>query len=432
MKSSLYPLSILTLFIILVSGCGNGSDEQQLSRAIQAGEINEIPVEPEVDSYGFETDTFESADFEIRRNESFYIILDRFNVSPARIYEIQQAATGDVNLSRMIPGQTYTIYSRADSAKGMVWNIDKREYIVLDWSSDETIEIERKQRELIVREREATGIIQSSLYQTLQDENLPDLLGAELADILAWQIDFFALQKNDSFKVIYEELYVDDEYYGLGDVKAVEFDHWGETFYGYYFENGDRSGYFDREGNSLQKALLQAPFRYSQRISSGFSSNRLHPIYNVRRPHNGVDYAAPTGTPILAAGDGRVTEAQYRGANGNIVQITHNSVYQTAYLHLSRFAQGIRPGVNVKQGQIIGYVGQTGAATGPHLHYELKVNGNPVNSRTIDLPASEALEQQYMTEFNQLRMMLDYRLSGLDQEQQYVTFNTAAVVSGRN
>jgi len=236
-------------------------------------------------------------------------------------------------------------------------------------------------------------------------------LGAELAAVFAWQVDFFSLRSGDHFKVIYEERYAGDEFVGIGDVKAAEFQHRGQTHRAFFLNSDERRGYFDENGNSLEKELLKAPFRYSQRISSSFSRSRFHPILRERRPHYGTDYAAPTGTPILAVGDGIVTEAQRRGGNGNIVQIRHNGSYRTAYLHLNGFAPGIRKGVQVEQGQVIGYVGQTGLATGPHLCYRMYVNDRPINSVTADLPASESLDESLMPELdrtiNRYRGLLD-------------------------
>jgi murein DD-endopeptidase MepM/ murein hydrolase activator NlpD len=231
-----------------------------------------------------------------------------------------------------------------------------------------------------------------------------------MANIFAWQINFFGLRPGDSYKVLYDKQFIGDNYYGIGDVKAARFSHRGETYEAYRFTNGDVDGYFNEKGESVEKALLQAPFKFSQRVSSNFSRSRYHPILKKRVPHTGVDYAAPPGTPILAVGDGTVTEARYRGANGNIVKITHNSTYKTAYLHLSGFARGINRGVKVEQGQVIGYVGSTGRATGPHLHYSLYKNDRAVNSRTVDLPSSEAVPDSLMDVFAEERDRLVQKL----------------------
>ncbi len=249
--------------------------------------------------------------------------------------------------------------------------------------------------------RETSGIIEHSLYETIMEQEESQLLGSKLANIYAWQIDFFSLRRGDHFKVVYEEQYAGEEYIGIGDVKAAEFQHQGTVYKAFYFDNSDRKGFFDEEGNSLEKALLKAPFQYNQRISSGFTNNRFHPILKRNRPHHGTDYAARVGTPILAVGDGVVTEARHRGGNGNIVQIRHNNTYKSAYLHMNGFASGVRRGANVEQGQVIGYVGQTGLATGPHLCYRLYINDKPVNSVKVDLPASESLDEKYMDDFLQ-------------------------------
>jgi murein DD-endopeptidase MepM/ murein hydrolase activator NlpD len=237
----------------------------------------------------------------------------------------------------------------------------------------------------------------------------------ELANIYAWTVDFYALQMGDQFKAVYEDRYVNGEYIGIGKVRAAEFVHRGKELRAYYYDYGDDSGYYDPEGNSMRREMMRVPFEYNPRISSSFSRNRYHPILKRNRPHYGTDYAAPSGTPILAAGDGVVTEAQRRGGNGNIVQIKHNSVYKTAYLHMSRFARGIHAGANVEQGQVIGYVGQTGLATGPHLCYRLYKHGSPVNSVTYDFPPSEGLQDIYMDEFMMRVQRFDNMLDSVQE-----------------
>lgn len=374
----------------------------------------EIPPMPAKDHYGFITqgDELEVEESVVKRNESLYIILRRHDVDPQMIYNIQQSASGSVNLRRMMPGQSYRIYKDEDGAFAMVWHQSKVNYATINWKDD--ITVEKGSIPITVKEAEVAGVITSSLYETVTGAGVSQRLGVELADVFGWEVDFFALRNGDHFKVIYENLYVNDEYLGIGDIKAAEFQHRGSIHKAYYFDNESRSGFFDENGNSMQKELLKAPFNYSQRISSSFSNSRFHPILNERRPHHGTDYAAPTGTPIISVGEGTVTEARYRGGNGNIVQIRHNNSYKTAYLHMSRFASGIRPGVKVEQGQVIGYVGQTGLATGPHLCYRLYVNDRPVNSVTVDLPAAESLEEEYRHEYEQVVQHFDERLTNIE------------------
>ena len=186
-------------------------------------------------------------------------------------------------------------------------------------------------------------------------------------------------------------------------------------FDAFFYETNDRAGYFDSAGKGVQKALLKAPFTYSQRVSSNFSHNRFHPVLKTRRPHYGVDYAAPLGTPVIAVGDGTITESRYRGANGNIVKIQHNSTYTTAYLHLNGFARGIKRGAKVKQGQVIGYVGRTGRVTGVHLDYRIYKNDQPVNPLTIDLPPSKAISNSEMKQFRLTVEKYKFQLSQIGE-----------------
>ena len=356
--------------------------------------VNEIKPLPAKDRYGYEKEVYDYEEHEVKRNESLYIILRRYDISPQDIYRLQQQAKGVANLSRMVTGQQYRIYFKDDKPISFVWHTELTCFVTVDWS--EGIQIDTGEIPVRFVTKEASGIIRSSLYESIVGQGHSPYLGAELAGVFAWQVDFFALRNGDHFKVIYEERYAGDEFIGIGDIKAAEFQHRGQTYRAFFLNSDERRGYFDENGNSLEKELLKAPFRYSQRVSSSFSRSRFHPILRERRPHYGTDYAAPTGTPILAVGDGIITEAQRRGGNGNIVQVRHNGSYKTAYLHMNGFAPGIRKGVQVEQGQVIGYVGQTGLATGPHLCYRMYVNDRPINSVTADLPASESLNESLM------------------------------------
>jgi len=219
-----------------------------------------------------------------------------------------------------------------------------------------------------------------------------------LSDIFAWSIDFFGLQKGDSFKVIYEELSIDDKPLAVGKIYGAQFSGSGSLIYAVPFIQDGKESFFDGEGNSLRKAFLKAPLQFS-RVSSRFSSARMHPILRIRRPHYGVDYAAPVGTPVMAIGDGRVTQTSYENGSGRMVKIVHNSVYSTAYLHLSRFGSGISPGVYVKQGDIIGYVGNSGLSTGPHLDFRFYKSGYPVDPLRIEAPSVEPVSEANKARF---------------------------------
>jgi murein DD-endopeptidase MepM/ murein hydrolase activator NlpD len=409
LKKLIALAAALALTTALLINIGNKKVNISETELITIDEFHEIPALPAVDTYGMMVDEFEIVEDRIQRNESLYVILNRHGVSRETIHYIQQAASGKVSLNRMMAGQKYRVYKNDDRASAFVWHRSAKDYTTITWGDE--IEIENGSIPVETQIASVSGTIRSSLANAISSQGVSQRLVVELANIYAWTVDFYGLRTGDQFKAVYENRYVDGEYIGIGQIKAAEFEHRGHVLRAYYYHNGEQGGYYDEEGNSMRRAMMRVPFEYNPRISSGFSHNRMHPILNQRRPHYGTDYAAPTGTPILAAGDGVVTEAQHRGGNGNIVQVRHNSVYRTAYLHMSRFASGIRPGVRVQQGQVIGYVGQTGLATGPHLCYRLYKNNQPINSVTYDFPPDEGLSDavmgEYIAEVRRLDEMLD-------------------------
>ena len=383
---------------------------------ISSDNLVEIAEGVQLDAYGFDRNEMEIVEGKVKRNESLYLILNDLDVSPQTIYEINQKSKGIFQSNRIKPGQKYITYRdrESNSTQRLILHTNALDYVVFDWGSE--VKVTAGQKEVTTRIAEAGGVIESSLYETLAGQGVNTLLGYRLSEIFAWQIDFFRLYPGDNFKVVYEEEFVDGKPFGIGRILAAEFINKDESFDAYYYETQERSGYYDSEGNSVQKALMKAPFKYSQRVSSNFSHSRYHPVLKRRIPHYGVDYAAPLGTPVLSVGDGQVTEAQYRGANGNIVKIRHNGTYTTAYLHLNGFAKGIKSGQRVKQGQVIGYVGKTGRVTGVHLDYRIYKNGQPVNPLKVKLPPSKAIDVSELDRFKMHIEELKYQLSQIDQE----------------
>jgi murein DD-endopeptidase MepM/ murein hydrolase activator NlpD len=224
----------------------------------------------------------------------------------------------------------------------------------------------------------------------------------ELSDIYAWTVDFFGLQKGDRFRVIYEERYLDDKPVGIGKIFGAEYKGTEDTIFAIPMIQDGNESFYDSDGNSLRRAFLKAPLRFS-RISSRYSSGRMHPILRIVRPHLGVDYAAPEGTPVYSIGDGTVISAGIEGESGRIVRIRHNSVYSTAYLHLSRFGSGIEPGATVKQGDIIGYVGSNGLSTGPHLDFRFYKNGYAVDPLKVEAPPVEPVKDENRQKFEKIK-----------------------------
>jgi len=413
-------LTILFSSLVLLSCSQQGrelpsEENNQAATEVPADSIQTPQPVAEYDDYGFRVDTANVYDHKVQRNESLYLILDKFDFSAREIYEVTRQAKDLIDLKAFKPGQPYRAYASLDDGKPLsrlVWQPNPIDYVVFDWQ--DSLKIYKSSKIITSQTKTASGEIKSSLYETMQENGLSPMLAYKLSEIYAWEIDFFSLRSGDSFRMVYEEKFIDGEFYDIGEIKAVEFTHRGEVYPAFRYEGESISGYFDAEGNSVQKALLKAPFKYSQRISSGFSHSRFHPVLKRRIPHYGVDYAAPHGTPVLSTGDGTVTEARYRGANGNIVKVRHNGTYETAYLHLSGFARGIKRGVQVKQGQIIGYVGKTGRVTGTHLDYRIYRNNSPVNPLTVDLPSSESIPSESLEDFEEVR---DRYLEAIEQSE---------------
>lgn len=396
----------------LLWGCRPGKQSESVQKPVAKQPDTTVSRSHSYDEFGVMVDSLQVQQHRIQRNQSLYLIFEKYGFSPQEIYAITQQAQDFVDLKHVKPGQKYRTYTTADSTNQitkMVWQPNAVDYVMFDWQND-SLQIYKASRLLKSKAAFASGTIKNSLYQTVSTEDASPLLAQRLANIFAWQIDFFSLRSGDSFKVIYNKQYIDGHYYGIGEVLAAEFTHRGKTYHAYQFEHGGTDGFFDKEGESVQKALLKAPFKFNQRISSRFSRSRFHPILKKRRPHYGVDYAAPYGTPVLAVGDGVVTHAGYSSGEGNYIKIKHNSVYETAYMHLSKYADGIHSGARVEQGEVIGYVGNTGLSTGPHLHYSLYKNDRPVNSLTVELPSADAVPDSLMAAFQTVQDSLQNRM----------------------
>ena len=248
----------------------------------------------------------------------------------------------------------------------------------------------------------SAGSIESSLWNAMVDNGMSFELTARMEDALQWSIDFHHLQKGDQFKLVYDENYIEGKPVGVGQVHAAYYKNFDNEYYAIYYPEGKHQGYYDLEGRPMKAFFLKAPVKYS-RISSYYNLNRFHPILKRRRPHFGTDYAAPYGTPIYAVGNGVVTKASYTKGNGNFVKIKHDKVYETQYLHMQSFAKGISSGVHVKQGQVIGYVGSTGLATGPHVCFRFWKNGKQVNHLRLNFPPPEPIPESEIPEFKKIR-----------------------------
>ena len=357
----------------------------------------------------YETDKYSVFEGFIKPGEAISHILSKYNISDTDIYKLEQASKNIFDLRNIQSGKPYTVIYSNDSnsiAYCFVYQKSKTQYVVFDFR--DTISVKEGEKEVITKTNILKGTINQggglwySISKQIGEEKTPPLVDVLANNIYAWSIDFFQTQANDSFIVYFEEKFVENEYIGIGKVFAASFTHKGKTINAFRFkENEKYADYFDENGKNLRSAFLKSPIDFA-RVSSGFG-NRKHPISGKWKKHNGVDYAARTGTPIMTTASGTVTFASRKGGYGNCVIVKHNEKYTTLYAHLSKFKKGVFKGSYVKQGDIIGYVGSTGYSTGPHLHYEFMVNGKHVDPFKQELPPSLPLKEENTEEFNKVR-----------------------------
>ncbi|GAO28042.1 peptidase, M23/M37 family [Geofilum rubicundum JCM 15548] len=345
-------------------------------------------------------DSFQIENFKVARNQNLASILLAQNVEYPIIYQLAEKSKEKFDVRRIRTGNPYAIFYSRDTLKTPLWfvyEIDKTDFLVMQLT--DSLDIIRDRKPIEVVRKSGTGIITSSLWNTINENNLHPVLAMELSEIYAWTVDFFGIEKGDKFRVIYDEQYVDSVSIGIDAIHAAHFNHKGREYYAFHFKEDSVWSYFDEAGNSLRKAFLKAPLKFS-RISSRFSNNRFHPVLKINRPHHGVDYAAPSGTPVYAIGDGTVTNRGWDPkGGGNFIKIRHNSVYTSLYMHLQGFGKGIKKGGFVQQGQLIGYVGSTGLSTGPHLDFRMYRSGSAVDPLKIEAPPVDPIQEDSMAEY---------------------------------
>ena len=360
------------------------------------------PVDTTVASTGPKAPDFAGI---VSPNMSFFDLMLKCGLDAPSIKLIEKAVRNVYDFRRIYPGQHYEVYA-ADNGdiESLKFSVDDESYIHIN-IKDGDISAERLGYTFSNQLTTASGTITSSLYKAIDEQGIPPEIGDQMANnIFAWDIDFFTdMRRGDYFRVIYEEKTRYDGMKKIGRIVAAEFYTQGRSHYAFMFNNEDgKADYYDENGKSMRKQLLRAPLTIS-RITSNFSYHRFHPVLHHYAPHLGVDYAAPMGTPIMATGSGAVIAAERNPANGNYVKIRHTNEYITYYLHMCRFAKGIYPGARVEQGQIIGYVGMTGYATGPHVDYRVMKNNVFVNPRTVSLPPADPISNANMASFIDLR-----------------------------
>lgn len=345
-------------------------------------------------------DTLEFQQYTIKSGDSLSSLFKRAGLSDRDLYQVISEAPEAGALRRIMPGQQVSFGLDAEGQlQQLIYQRDKLSSLSIERKDGQFSAIEL-QREPDVKIAYRRATIDSSLFMAGQEAGITDNLTMKLAGIFGWDIDFILdIRRGDSFSLLYEEKFLDGEKIGNGNILAAEFTNRGKTYRAVrYLNTNDDANYYTPEGRSMRREFLRTPVEFT-RISSPFNPNRRHPVLNTIRAHKGTDYAAPRGTPIRAAGDGRVVFAGRKGGYGNTVIIKHGQSYQTLYAHMNQFRRGVRSGSKVKQGQTIGYVGSSGLATGPHLHYEFHVNGSVRNPVTVDLPKASSIAQSEMERF---------------------------------
>ncbi len=369
-------------------------------------------------------------DFKLDRNQTFYSVMSMLGVPGTQIQKITQKALPIYDLKKLQKDAVLKVHTIGDQWDAVEYRFSDLEvlHVKKDASSPDGLSVLKRELPSETRIERVSGSIESSLFEAGVKSGADPHAIMTLSDIFAWDVDFASdIRKGDTFAMLYEMLYVEGKPIRAGRIIGAEMINDGKKYVAVYFEDNDgRPGYYDENGRGLARSLLKSPLRY-RRISSYFTKKRFHPILKKFRPHHGIDYSAPTGTPVEAAGGGRVVYSGWKSGYGNYVEIKHNNGYVTAYGHFSRIKQGVRSGAKVDQGEIIGYVGSTGISTGPHLHYEIRVNGRLVNPLGIKSLPDKSVAKADMQRFWAIK---ERTLASLTNTGQAVAYNVNPAARG--
>ena len=354
--------------------------------------------------YGINIDSVDINEYTIENGDNLSKIFSNLGLPNSTSFEIVNKLDGHIDEKKIQAGKSYlTLSSNIDTItefKYIIFEQDKTNFVIINLTSD-TVAVENFSKDIKYKELYTEGIITSNLWNAMKNNGTNPVLALELSDLYGWQIDFFGIKIGDSYQVIYDMAYIDDSIpLYIDKIKTANFRHQDKNYYAFQFNQDSIQEYFDIDGNSLKKAFLKAPLNYS-RISSRFTNSRYHPVLKIYRAHHGVDYVAPSGTPVRTIGDGIVTaKAFQKGGAGYYLKIKHNSNYLTSYMHLSKFEKGIEVGSKVKQGDVIGYVGSTGLSTGAHLDFRVFKNDTPINPLNMESPPSIPIKSENKFEYS--------------------------------
>lgn len=417
--------SSAVFIVVLTMGCEEKNNPVEVDLTVEPADTIENKT-PDNIRFGFNLDDYEVYYDTVQNGWTMSHMLLPHGLSQYEVNVTSENARDSlVGLNYIVSGRPFMVLKDPEDTLGraqyLVYEPDVFSYVIFDFTQD-TIQIKRSNKNILITERVISGEIEKNsnlsfeLSKNFDSYNMTAALADAIEGVFAWSIDFFKLQVGDQFVVNYEEKSVDETPYAVKRIKSIWFNHKGDGMYAFYFttdSTNNIAGYYDDEAREMKRPFLMSPVKFA-RISSGYNLNRVHPIYKRRKAHLGTDYAAPTGTPILATGDGTVIKASRSRGNGIYVKIRHNGTYETQYLHMSKRADGIRTGQRVQQGQTIGYVGSTGAATGPHVCYRFWKNGRQVNHRAEKFPSSEPMKKElipdYMEFIKPLKKELDQHI----------------------
>jgi murein DD-endopeptidase MepM/ murein hydrolase activator NlpD len=398
---------------LIYQSCKNNSSDEHKTKV----DTEWIENKEHLYAYGICIDSLDITEYVIESGKNLSTIFAGLGFSRGKIDSLNKASGSVLDPRKLRAGMTYATMASSDSAADIqyiIFSKSQTNFSIIDLTGD-SIRAYEHFKEIKHKRKYMEGMINTSLWNDIQQNGGNPLLALKISDILAWQVDFFDVKKKDSYKIMYDVALIDDtiEMY-ISSIEGLVFVHGGKEFTAIPFKQDHTTEYYDKTGNSLRKSFLKAPLDFF-RITSKFSNARFHPILKIYRAHHGVDYAAPAGTPVKAIGSGTVIAKGYESGGGNYLKIKHNDVYTTTYMHLSRFAKGIQQGVHVQQGIVIGYVGSTGLSTGPHLDFRVHKNNKPINPLTMESPSGDPVKPALRDSFEMVKRYVLLEMDSLSK-----------------
>ena len=405
---SITCFTLSLLLVLVLTGCG-ANEKQTNEQEIKKDTV----VIPKKGKYGLPMANYKIENGTLKRNQNLSDLLAQKGVAQETIHAINENTEGVFDVRSMRVGQPYIFFMSEDSThslKYLVYEHNPIEYVVVDFENE--LRVTKGLKPTLWRKDQIKGRVESSLWVSLQQQKKSPMLAMIMSDIFGWTIDFFDLKKDDEYRIIYEQQFVDSTALPKFRICAASFQQEDSLYYAIPFKQDDEELYYNDKGNSLEGAFLKAPLDF-YRITSRFTNRRFHPVLKRYRAHHGVDYAAPTGTPVYSIGSGKVISVGWAGGGGNTIKIRHNDTYTTSYMHLSRYAKGLHVGQSVKQKEVIGYVGSTGLSTGPHLDFRVYERGKPINPLTIKSQPKKPISEANRDSFAVVRDSLIHALKGI-------------------